>query len=274
MLDGNRTSDRWRVRPGQPLDLASVDTGTTEGAPGGKRDTESAVGDLREELAELQARLWAERQRSVLAVLQAIDTGGKDGTIRHVLRGTNPAGVKVHAFGRPTEEELAHDFLWRIHARTPAKGEITVFNRSHYEDVLVVRVNRLVDEAVWRPRYEQITAFEETLTVAGTQVVKFFLHISKEEQARRLQRRLDLPDKRWKFEAGDLKERARWDDYQTAFAEALARTSTEAAPWYVIPGDKKWYRNWAVATTLVELLRDMNPQYPAPAVGLDEMVVR
>lgn len=256
--------DRWRIPPSTPIDLREVNPRTTDGAPGDKAATTKASDELREELAGLQERLWAEQRQSLLVVFQAIDAGGKDGAIKKVFSGVNPQGVRVRSFKQPTEEELAHDFLWRVHPHTPGRGEIAIFNRSHYEDVLVVRVHNLVPEAVWRPRFQHIVGFEESVASAGTGIVKLFLHISKEEQADRFQARLDDPTKRWKYRAADLAERARWDDYQAAFAEAIARTSTDAAPWFVIPADRKWYRDWAVLTILVETLRAMDPQYPAP----------
>lgn len=201
-----------------------------------------------------------------------MDAGGKDGTIGHVFRGLNPAGCRVASFKAPTEEELAHDFLWRVHQVVPGRGEVAVFNRSHYEDVLVARVHNLVPEDVWRPRYKHIVAFEQNLAAAGTRIVKLFLHISKEEQARRLRERLKDPTKRWKLRLSDLEERKRWDDYQAAYAEAIERTSTKAAPWYVIPADHKWYRNWAVSRILLETFAEMDPHYP-PAAGLAGVVI-
>jgi len=263
---------RWRVEPGVRVHLGKFDTRSTDGAPGAKAETEAGLHDLQVELGGLQERLYAEGERSVLVVLQAIDAGGKDGTIKHVFGGLNPASCKVVSFKVPSEEERSHDFLWRVHAKTPAKGEIVVFNRSHYEDVLIVRVHELVPETVWRPRYESINDFEANLSAAGTRIVKLYLHISKEEQAERFQARLDDPTKRWKFRKGDLDERARWDDYVAAFEEAISRTSTSAAPWYVVPADRKWYRNWAVSRILVETLADMDPQYP-PAEDLTGVVV-
>jgi PPK2 family polyphosphate:nucleotide phosphotransferase len=255
-------SARWRIEPGRTLELTEIDTDSTDGAPGAKKQTEAAFGELHEELAGLQERLYAEGEQSLLVVLQAIDAGGKDGTIKHVFGGLNPASCRVVSFKVPSEEERSHDFLWRIHAKAPARGEVTVFNRSHYEDVLVVRVHELVPEPVWRPRYDFINDFEANLAAAGTRIVKLYLHISSGEQAERFQDRLDDPTKRWKFRAGDLDERARWDDYMAAFAEAISRTSTDHAPWFVVPADRKWYRNWAVSRILIETLRDMDPQYP------------
>ena len=263
---------RWRVEPGSAVHLARVDTRSTDGAPGDKAETEPALEDLSRRLAELQERLYAEGGRSLLVVLQAIDAGGKDGTIKHVFRGLNPAGCRVVSFKVPSEEERSHDFLWRVHTRTPARGEVVVFNRSHYEDVLVVRVHDLVPEDVWRPRFDFINDFEANLVASGTRIVKLYLHISKDEQAERFQARLDDPTKRWKFRTGDLDERARWDDYVAAFEEAIGATSTAAAPWYVVPADRKWYRNWAVSRILVETLEDMAPQFP-PGDDIEGVVV-
>jgi PPK2 family polyphosphate:nucleotide phosphotransferase len=210
----------------------------------------------------------------LLVVLQALDAGGKDGTIRSVFTGLNPAGVKVWGFGVPSDEERGHDFLWRIHRRCPPAGQITVFNRSHYEDVLVVRVHGLAPEARWRRRFDHICAFERLLVDEGTSIVKVYLNISNDEQRERLQDRVDSPDERWKFRLGDLDDRARWDDYVEAYTEALARTSTGDAPWYVVPADRKWVRNLAVARILRATLREIDPQYPEPVEGIDGTVVR
>jgi PPK2 family polyphosphate:nucleotide phosphotransferase len=226
-----------------------------------------------EQLAELQNRLWAERRRSLLVVLQALDAGGKDGTIRKVFTGVNPQGVRVTSFKAPTTEELEHDFLWRVHRAAPGAGEIGVFNRSHYEDVLVARVDGLVPEAVWRPRYRAIRDFEAHLHESGTTVVKLFLHISKEEQAERFRARLDDPTKRWKFSVGDLAVRENWDRYQEAYTEALGETSTDACPWFVVPADRKWYRDWVVLQILLETLRGLDPQVPPEEPGLDRIVI-
>ncbi len=263
---------RWRVLPGTRVDLAAIDTRSVEGAPGDKAGTSALFPTFREQLRELQERLWAEQRQSLLIVLQAMDAGGKDGTVKHLFRGINPVGARVASFRAPSKEELEHDFLWRVHKRTPATGEIVVFNRSHYEDVLVVRVRDLAPEAVWRPRYELINQFEANLAAAGTRIVKLFLHISKEEQADRFRARLQDPTKRWKFRVGDLEERAYWDDYQAAFAEALERTSTQHAPWYVVPADRKWYRNWVVSQIVLGTLDDMAPEYP-PEEDLEGVVV-
>ena len=264
-------SDRWRIAPSAKVDLAAIDPGTTEGMSS-KAKAADAFPDLHDQLRNLQERLFAEQRRSLLVVLQAIDAGGKDGTIKHLFAGLNPAGAHVVSFGVPSEDERAHDFLWRVHRQTPGQGEVVVFNRSHYEDVLVVRVKELVPEDVWRPRYEIINHFEANLAAAGTQVVKLFLHISKEEQAERFRARLEDPTKCWKFRVGDLDDRAQWDDYQQAFEEAISRTSTDDAPWYVIPADHKWYRNWAVSRIVIDTLEAMNPHYP-PCDDLKGVVV-
>ena len=264
--------DSWRVRPGAKVDLSTIDPAGTVGAPGGKAETAATFHTLHEKLRDAQERLWAERRQSLLIVLQAMDAGGKDGTIKHLFRGINPAGGRVVSFRVPTEEELAHDFLWRVHRHTPGRGEVVVFNRSHYEDVLVVRVHGLVPEDVWRGRYPLITQFEENLRAAGTRIVKLFLHISTDEQARRFKDRLEDPTKRWKFRKGDLAERARWADYMAAYAEAIERTTTDAAPWFVIPADRKWYRNWAVSQVVLHTLAEMAPQYP-PGEDLEGVVV-
>ncbi len=261
-------ADLWRVRPGAALDLSAIDTRDPQGAPGDKEATVEATGLLTTRLGELQERLWAEGERSLLLVIQALDAGGKDGTVKHVFRGVNPAGVKVTSFKAPSEEELAHDFLWRVHRAVPARGEIGVFNRSHYEDVLVARVAGLVPEEVWRPRFDSIWAWEHHLSTEGTVVVKVFLHISQEEQAERFRERLDDPTKHWKLNRADLAARERWADYQVAYAEAIERTNTDEAPWYVVPADRKWYRNWAVSSILVDTLEAMDPQFPEPAEDL------
>ena len=212
----------------------------------------------------LQDRLWAERKRALLVVLQGIDTSGKDGTVRGVFNRCGPLGVSVTSFGRPSEEELAHDYLWRVHAAVPQKGMIGVFNRSHYEDVLVVKVRKLAHEGDIERRYEQINAFERHLTENGVTVLKFMLHISKDEQRQRLQQRLDDPAKHWKFNPSDLEDRALWDDYQKAYETMIERCSTKAAPWRIVPADKKWRRNAVISTVVRRTLEDMSPDYPKP----------
>jgi PPK2 family polyphosphate:nucleotide phosphotransferase len=266
-------SDRWRIEEGAAVRLREIDPDATDGAPGDKAATTELLADLGAKTWEYQEKLYAEQKRSLLVVLQAMDAGGKDGTISHVFRGLNPQGVKVSSFKVPTDQELAHDFLWRVHERAPAKGEIGVFNRSHYEDVLVVRVHDIVPESVWRPRYERIREFERLLLDSGTHIVKLFLHISKDEQANRMRERVEDPSKRWKFRLADLDERKRWDDYQAAFEEAIAETSTADAPWYVIPANRNWYRNWAVSTVLLETFAAIDPQYPPSEEDLSNVVV-
>lgn len=239
-----------------------------------KDDAEKRLAKLRPRLADLQENLYAEHQRSLLLVFQALDTGGKDGAIEKLLTGVNPAGVHVASFKAPSAEERDHDFLWRIHAQVPKHGHIGVFNRSHYEDVLVTRVHKLIKKPVWTARYQYINQFEDLLTANGTRVLKFFLHISKEEQAKRLQARLDDPAKRWKFDPNDLKERALWDDYQAAFQDALANCSSAAAPWFVVPADKKWARDLAIMEIVVAVLEDMNPQPPAADFDVSKIVIK
>jgi PPK2 family polyphosphate:nucleotide phosphotransferase len=227
----------------------------------------------RQRIIDLQERLYAENKQSLLVVLQAMDTGGKDGTISHVFEGVNPQGCHVRAFKVPSEEELAHDFLWRAHSAAPRKGAIGIFNRSHYEDVLVVRVHKLVPEKIWKARYDQINSFERILALNNTTILKFFLYISKDEQKRRLQSRLDDKTKNWKFAVGDLKERALWDDYLDAYEDAINTCSTDYAPWHIVPANKKWYRNLVVARTIADTLDAMNPQYPPPEAGLDHVTI-
>jgi PPK2 family polyphosphate:nucleotide phosphotransferase len=258
-------------RPGEPFDLAAVDPSPPKGTD--KEAALSALAVERARIQSLQERLYAEHRRSLLVVLQAIDTGGKDGTIRHVFEGVNPQGCQVRSFKTPSSEELDHDFLWRYHAHVPGRGMIGVFNRSHYEDVLIVRVKELVPESVWRDRYGLINDFERLLTLSGTTVLKFFLHISRDEQKKRLESRLADPQKRWKFDPADLVERRSWDAYQTAFQDALTRCTTPLAPWYVVPANKKWFRNLVVARTVADTLEAMNPQFPEPKEGLDEVRV-
>ena len=263
---------RYRVEPGKPFSLADVDPNESEHYRK-KKDVEEELGTQRSRISELQERLYAENKQGLLIVLQAMDTGGKDGTIKHVFRGVNPQGCRISSFKTPSAEEADHDFLWRYHKSVPAKGRIGIFNRSHYEDVLIVRVKDLVPEDVWRPRYGLINGFEKSLTLGGITVLKFFLHISKDEQKRRLQSRLDAPEKRWKFSSGDLKERAFWDDYQRAFEDAISECSTDHAPWYVIPANKKWYRNLVIARVICDTLKAMDPRYPAAEAGLENVTI-
>jgi PPK2 family polyphosphate:nucleotide phosphotransferase len=269
---GGSLRDALRVKPGSSVKLESFDASATHGHD--KKDAERDLHKGLDRLAGLQDRLWAEAKHAVLVVLQGIDAAGKDGTIKHVMTAFNPQGCPVTAFKVPTTTELAHDYLWRVHQRTPAKGEIGIFNRSHYEDVLVVRVHELVPETRWRPRYEQINAWERMLVEEGTTIVKFFLAIDRDEQRQRFQARYDDPTKRWKFSMGDLAERKLWDRYVAAFEEALERCSTDPAPWYLIPANRKWFRNLAVADILADVLEDLDPQYPPidPTVPADLVI--
>ena len=263
----------YRVAPKDTVDLSKWDPDDTAEISS-KEIAKAILKENRKSIADLQERLYAEGKQSLLVVFQALDTGGKDGCIKDVFKGVNPTGLKVWSFKSPTDEELSHDFLWRIHQHTPAAGGIGVFNRSHYEDVLVVRVKDLVPDEVWKKRYGQINAFEETLEERGTRIIKFYLHISKDEQKERLEARLENPEKHWKFSSADLVERGYWDAYQEAFEETLGKTSTDDAPWYVIPANKKWFRNALVSNIIRETLENMNPQFPAPEEGLDKVVVQ
>ena len=251
------------VAPGSRVRLADWDPAATHGWT--KETARAKVATDLARLADLQERLFAERTRRVLVVLQGIDAAGKDGTITHVLSALNPRGAPVTYFGVPSTTELAHDYLWRVHAATPRPGEVAIFNRSHYEDVLIVRVHDLVPKAAWSRRYDQINDFERMLSEEGTTIVKFFLLISRDEQRERLQARFDDPTKRWKVNMGDLAERQRWDDYIAAFEEALGRCSTKVAPWHVIPADHKWFRDLAVGEILADVLEELHPEYPARA---------
>lgn len=260
-----------RCRVAGRVDLGDHDPKETFGWE--KEPTKVAVDEEMAVVAGLQQRLFAEEAEALLVVLQAMDAGGKDGTIRTVLTGVNPAGVDVNSFGVPSQEERAHDYLWRVHAHTPAKGQIGIFNRSHYEDVLVVRVKQLAPETVWRRRYEHIRSFERMLSDEGTHIAKIFLHISHDEQRERLQDRIDSHDERWKFRKGDLDDRALWHDYMAAYEDALTETSTEAAPWYVVPADRKWVRNLVIAKILRYHLEHIGPEFPPPEEDIDGIVV-
>jgi PPK2 family polyphosphate:nucleotide phosphotransferase len=253
---------RLIVQPGSKVDLTRIDPSDTHGRA--KEDAAAHLARGLERLHDLQERLWAEHRHKVLVVLQGIDGAGKGGTIEHVMGAMNPAGVKVTSFKVPTEPELAHDYLWRVHQHTPATGDIAIFDRSHYEDVLVVRVHDLVPAERWRKRYAHINAFERLVADEGTTILKFFLHIDRDEQRERFQARYDDPTKRWKFRVGDIEERKRWDDYRAAFEEALERCSTDWAPWYVVPANHKWFRNLAVAEILADAIEALDPRYPEP----------
>jgi PPK2 family polyphosphate:nucleotide phosphotransferase len=264
---------RYRVKPGSRVDLGKIDPGSTAGFKGKKAEAEGALQALGDRLEVLQETLWAAHETKVLVVLQGMDTSGKDGTIRKVFDAVNPLGVRVAAFKAPTPEELDHDFLWRVHPLVPGRGEMVIFNRSHYEDVLAARVHNLVPREVWERRYQQINDFERLLAETGTLVLKFFLFISKDEQRQRLQERLDDPQKRWKFRRGDLADRALWDNYVKAYEDALSRTSHNWAPWYVVPADKKWFRNLVIATVLAKALEALDLKIPEPAEDLEGIVI-
>jgi PPK2 family polyphosphate:nucleotide phosphotransferase len=261
----------YRVRPEQPIVLAAVHPNTSETYEK-KKHVEDQLEHQRQSLQKLQERLYAEHKRSLLIVLQAMDTGGKDGTIKHVFSGLNPQGCQVWSFKAPSSDELSHDFLWRYHHRTPSQGMISIFNRSYYEDVLVTRVKQLVPQEVWQQRYHLINEFEQILTLNNITVIKFFLHISKDEQKRRLESRLKDPHKQWKFSSDDLKDRQLWDEYQAAYEDAINNCSIYA-PWYVVPANKKWYRNLVVARTIADTLEEINPQYPTGERGLENIEI-
>ena len=263
----------YQVKPNAKLDLSKHDPADRGEFRNGKDEALPEMAKLNDRLTELQELLYAENKRRILIVLQAMDTGGKDGTIRRVFSGVNPQGVRVASFKVPTPEELAHDYLWRVHKVVPGNGEIVIFNRSHYEDVLVVRVHNIVPKEVWSKRYEQINNFERLLAETGTTILKFFLHIDLDEQKERLQARLDDPAKHWKFRLGDLDERKLWPEYMKAYEDALEKTSTDYAPWYVIPANRKWYRDLVISRILVETLEGLNMQYPKSEENLEGVVI-
>jgi PPK2 family polyphosphate:nucleotide phosphotransferase len=252
------------VRPGDKIRLAEIDPGESGGSS--KIEATAKIDKLRERLAELQEALYAEHQRSLLIVIQAMDTGGKDGAIKSLCLGLDPNGVQLTNFKYPTAEEKDHDFLWRLHKAEPRKGSVGLWNRSHYEDVLVPLVHGEITKKVWEERCEDINAFEQLLSHNGVTILKFFLHISKEEQKSRLEARLKEPDKLWKFNPGDLKEREFWGDYQRAYEEVMNCCSSKEAPWRIVPADRKWMRNLVMLETVVETLEKMDPKYPKPAI--------
>jgi PPK2 family polyphosphate:nucleotide phosphotransferase len=260
------------VEPGTKAGLARRDPSDRLGLAD-KAEAARAVDELVTELRTLHDRFWAEARRSVLLVLQGMDTSGKDGAIKRVFAGLNPQGVRVASFKAPTGIELAHDYLWRVHAVLPERGEIGIFNRSHYEDIVTVGVRNLAPKTVWSRRYRHVREFERGLADEGTTLIKVFLHISSEEQRDRLQARVDDPDKRWKFRLGDLEARKLWDPFMAAYDDALTKTSTKWAPWYVVPADRKWVRDVAVARLLVQTLRRLDPHFPEPEEDLSGVVV-
>ncbi|HKJ38608.1 MAG TPA: polyphosphate kinase 2 family protein [Anaerolineales bacterium] len=264
---------QYMVKPESTVKLSKWDPNDTGDFKGGKKEGQAEVRKLNAKLESLQELLFAEHKHKVLVVMQAMDTGGKDGTIRRVFDGVNPAGVRVASFKAPTSEELDHDFLWRIHKEAPGSGEMVIFNRSHYEDVLVVRVHDLVPKKVWSKRFDQINEFERTLAENGTTILKFYLHIDLDEQKERLQARLDDPSKHWKFRLGDLAERKRWPDYMEAYEDVLRKTSTDYAPWYIIPANRKWYRDLVISSVLVDTLDGLKMKYPESEENLDGVVI-
>jgi PPK2 family polyphosphate:nucleotide phosphotransferase len=265
-----KLAERLLVKPGTKPDLQALSAGDTHGY-----DKASAAAPTQadlDRLVSLQERIWAAKQQAILIVLQGIDTAGKDGTIRHVMAAFNPQGCRVVGFGVPTAPEAAHDHLWRIHAAAPARGEVAIFNRSHYESVLVVRVHELVPRATWEAYYEQINNFEALLAANGTTILKFFLHIDRDEQLARLKARYADPTKQWKFQVGDLAERKLWDQYMAAYEDAMARCSTEAAPWYAIPANRKWFRNLAIGEIVADRLEALHPAYPTVVLPKDLVI--
>lgn len=265
--------DTYRIYPDTSIDLEKIDASDTGPYKSKNKRVEQVRLKLRSELEELQELLYAEQKHKVLVVLQAMDTGGKDGVIRSVFDGVNPQGVRVASFKVPTPQELAHDFLWRVHKQTPGKGEITIFNRSHYEDVLVVRVHNWITPEVCQRRYETIRQFEKLLADEGTTILKFYLHISMDEQKKRLQSRLDDPTKHWKFSIGDLADRKLWADYMHAYEDAINATSTDYAPWYVVPANKKWYRDIVIGTVMTSALKCLKMHYPVSKDDLSKVVI-
>lgn len=264
---------QYLIKPGDKVKLSEWDPNDKGDFKGGKEEGLAEIARLNEKLEALQELLYAEHKHKILIVLQAMDTGGKDGVIRRVFDGVNPQGVRVAGFKVPTREELDHDYLWRVHKVTPGNGEMVIFNRSHYEDVLVVRVHNLVPPNVWKKRFDQINQFERLLAENGTTILKFYLHIDMEEQKERLQARLDEPDKRWKFSLGDLEERKLWPDYMQAYEDVLSKTSSEYAPWYIVPANRKWYRDLVISSVLVGTLESLKMEFPQPEDDLNGVVI-
>ena len=255
----------YRVKEGEKIDLSKIDPDCAKLCPeGDKHNTLELFDELRNEIQKLQKVLYAQSKHRILVVIQAMDTGGKDGCVKHVFSRVDPQGIDVQAFKKPTEEDLAHDFLWRIHPHVSGNGQIVVFNRSHYEDIIAVRVKKLYEDKVWKRRYRHVIEFERMLAEEGTTIIKLFLHISKDEQKRRLESRLVNPGKHWKFNPDDLKDRARWGEFMGVYEEMIEKTSTSYAPWHVIPSDKKWYRNLCVARLFADTLKGLNLEFPKP----------
>jgi len=264
---------KFRIKPGAKVDLAKRDPADKSAVPGNKAERLTKLAELSNRIDALQDLLYAEKKQKVLVVLQGMDTAGKDGTIRHVFNSVDPLGVRAVSFRAPAGEELEHDFLWRVHRQVPRLGEVAIFNRSHYEDVLIVRVHEWIDMDECKRRYQHINDFERMLAENGMTILKFFLHISRDEQKRRLQERIDDPDKHWKFNPGDLRERKLWDDYMKAYEDALEATSTDCANWYVVPSDSKSTRNLIISSILIEQLEALKMKYPKPAEDYSGIVV-
>ena len=264
---------RYFVKPDAKIKLSDWDPEDTRGFKDGKEKALAEIQKLNEKLEELQEVLFAEHKHKVLVILQAMDTGGKDGAIRRVFEGVNPQGVRVVNFKEPTAEELDHDFLWRVHRQVPAKGELVIFNRSHYEDVLIVRVHHLVPSEVWESRFDQINSFEKILSENGITILKFYLHIDQDEQKKRLQARLDDPKKRWKFRLKDLEERKLWPEYMQAYEDVLNKTSTPEAPWIIVPANHKWYRDLIISTIMVDTLKGLKMEFRQPEENLEGVVI-
>ncbi len=273
-MTGDLHVGRYRIDPGEEIQLENFDPDDTSGFAGKSEEERDESKKLNEKLRELQEMLYAEHKMKVLVVLQAVDTGGKDGVIHRVFEGVNPQGVQVAHFGVPTPEELDHDFLWRHHKRVPGKGELVIFNRSHYEGVLVERVHKLVPEEVWKRRYREINDFERLLSEEDTVILKFYLHISKDEQKKRLQERLADPTKEWKFSNNDVPERKHWDEYMTAYEDALSKTSTDWAPWHLIPSNHKWYRDLVVSRIIVKAMEKMDLHYPKMEKDRSSIIIK
>lgn len=271
MIAGNKTPmpvrgalERYWVKPGAEVDLVKIDGGEKVLFKGvGKEEIQRQFDELQDELQELQKRLYAQNKHRILVVMQAMDTGGKDGCIKHVFSRIDPQGIHVRSFKKPSEEELSYDFLWRVHSKVPHRGQLVIFNRSHYEDIIAVRVKKIFPDEVWKRRQRHVVEFERMLAEEGTTIVKIFLHISKEEQKSRLEARLADPVKHWKINPDDLVDRARWDDFMRAYEDVMQKTSTEFAPWYVVPADRKWYRNLCVARIMLDTLKKLDMKYPA-----------
>ncbi|MEX1114935.1 MAG: PPK2 family polyphosphate kinase [Akkermansiaceae bacterium] len=256
--------ERYWVKPGTKVEFERFESGEKALFNGsGKSEFDAQFDELQDELQELQKMLYAQHRHRVLVVMQAMDTGGKDGCIKHVFSRIDPQGIHVRSFKKPSAEELDHDFLWRIHSKVPSTGQLVIFNRSHYEDIIAVRVKKLYPEEVWKRRQRHVIEFERMLAEEGTTVVKIFLHISKEEQKKRLESRLQNPRKHWKFNPDDLADRARWEEFMSAYEDVIGKTSTEFAPWYIVPSDRKWYRNLCVARIMLDTLKKLNMDFPA-----------